>query len=101
MSTQVTNEKLAADLKAIVRDTEILLKDTSEALGEKAAEARKRLESSLREAKSRLMDAERLVLEKTKQTAKATDEFVHDHPWQAVGIAAGVGFLIGYLIRRK
>ena len=101
MSTQVTNEKLAADLKTIIKDTETLLKDTSEVLGEKALDARKRLESSLRDAKVRLADAERLVVEKAKETAKATDEFVHQNPWQAVGIAAGIGFLAGFLIRRR
>jgi ElaB/YqjD/DUF883 family membrane-anchored ribosome-binding protein len=101
MSTEVNNDKIAADLKAIVRDTEILLKDTSEVLGEKAADARKKLQTGLQVARQRLEDAQKVVVEKAKQTAKATDEFVHEHPWQAVGIAAGVGFLVGFLIRRK
>ena len=90
MSTQVTNEKLAADLKAVMKDAEILIKDTSEVLGEKAAVARQKLEVTIRDAKARLIES-----------AKATNEFVQENPWKAVGIAAGVGFLAGYLLGKR
>jgi ElaB/YqjD/DUF883 family membrane-anchored ribosome-binding protein len=47
-----------------------------------------------------LEDAEAVMVESTKAAARATDEYVHDHPWRAVGIAAGVGLVVGMLISR-
>lgn len=107
MSTNLTNgdagvskEKLMQDLRMVVADAEELLRATASQAGEKVAAARERITGRLAAAKERLEDAEALMIEKTKAAAHATDEYVHDHPWNAVGIAAGVGFLIGALISR-
>ena len=101
MSTDVSKEKLVADLKVVVADTEELLRATASQAGEKVTAARARIEASLASAKIKLSDAERALLEKTKEAAKATDEYVHDHPWHAVGVAAGIGFVLGILIGRR
>jgi ElaB/YqjD/DUF883 family membrane-anchored ribosome-binding protein len=100
-SNDVTKEKLVADLKAVVTDAEELLRATASQAGEKVAAARERIQASLATAKVKLSDTERALLEKTKQTAKATDEYVHDHPWHAVGIAAAAGLVLGILISRR
>ena len=100
-SADVSKEKLVADLKVVVADAEELLRATASQAGEKVAAARERIQASLASAKIKLTDAERALLEKTKEAAKATDEFVHEHPWKAVGIAAGVGLLLGILINRR
>jgi ElaB/YqjD/DUF883 family membrane-anchored ribosome-binding protein len=42
-----------------------------------------------------------VAVEKGKEAAHTTDEFVHEHPWKAVGIAAGVGLIVGLLIGRR
>ena len=55
----------------------------------------------LRDAKLRLADAEAALVDKTKAAARATDDFVNDNPWQAVGIAAGIGLLLGIIIGRR
>jgi len=99
--TQVSKEKLVADLKVLIGDTEELLKATAGQAGEKIATARERIQASLAVYKDKLVDAERAVLERTKEAARATDEYVRDHPWQAVGVAAGIGFLLGMLIARR
>ncbi len=103
MSTRAINpkEKLAADLKAVVADSEELLKATAGQAGEKINAARVRAEKSLSAAKARLDEIEEAAMEKAKAAAKATDTYVHENPWQAIGIAAGVGFLVGLLIGRK
>ena len=101
MSTDASKDKLVADLKVVVSDAEELLRATASQAGEKVSAARERIQASLASAKIKLSDAERAALEKAKEAAKATDEFVHDHPWKAVGIAAGVGLLIGLLIGRR
>ena len=33
--------------------------------------------------------------------ANATDAYVRDSPWEAIGIAAGVGVLVGVLLARR
>ena len=99
--TEVSKEKLAADLKILVADTEELLKATAGQAGEKVSAARARIAASLATAKDKLADIEAAVVEKTKQAARATDDYVHENPWQAVGIAAGVGFLLGLLVSRR
>lgn len=101
MSTEASKDKLIADLKIVVSDAEELLRATASQAGEKVSAARERIQASLASAKIKLSDAERAALEKAKEAAKATDEFVHEQPWKAVGIAAGVGLLLGLLLGRR
>lgn len=101
MTTDAAKEKFVSDVKVLVADTEELLRATASQAGEKAAVARERIQATLATTKAKLIDAERALLDKTKQAAKATDEYVHDNPWQAVGVAAGIGFLLGLLIGRR
>jgi ElaB/YqjD/DUF883 family membrane-anchored ribosome-binding protein len=101
MTTDVNKDKLVADLKLVVADAEELLRATASQAGEKVSAARERIQASLASAKVKLGDAERAALEKAKEAAKATDEYVHENPWRAVGIAAGVGLLLGLLIGRR
>ena len=99
--TAVTKEKLAQDLKIVIADAEDLLRATASQAGEKVSAAREKIQDSLRHAKLKLADVEDVIVDKGKQAARATDEYVHDQPWRAVGIAAGVGFVIGLLIGRR
>ena len=101
MTTDVNKDKLVADLKLVVADAEELLRATASQAGEKVVAARERIQASLASAKMKLGDAERAAVAKAKEAAKATDDYVQDNPWQAVGIAAGVGFLLGLLIGRR
>ena len=96
----VSKEKLLQDLRSVVMDAEELLRATATQAGEKVSAVRERIQANLVSARARLEDAEALMLEKTKEAARATDEYVHDHPWRAVGIAAGVGVVVGMLISR-
>lgn len=100
VESEVSKEKLMQDLRVVVSDAEELLRATAGQAGEKATAARERIQESLVSAKARLIVAEEAVVAKTKQAAKATDEYVHENPWKAVGIAAGVGLVIGMLISR-
>ncbi len=96
----VSKEKLMQDLRVVVSDAEELLRATAGQAGEKVAVARERIQENIVAAKERLKVAEQALVEKTKLAAKATDEYVHDNPWRAVGIAAGVGLVVGLLISR-
>lgn len=97
----ISKEKLITDLKVLITDTEELLRATTGQAGEKIAVARERIQASLAVYKDKLIDAEQALMERTKEAARATDEYVHEHPWQAVGAAAGVGLLLGMLIARR
>ena len=98
---QANKEKLVADLKIVVSDAEELLRATAGAAGEKAGELRERIANRLRYAKERLQDAEAALVDKTKAAARATDDFVHEQPWKAVGVAAALGLALGVLIGRR
>jgi ElaB/YqjD/DUF883 family membrane-anchored ribosome-binding protein len=96
-----TKEKLISDFKTVVADTEELLKATANAAGEQANVARSRVRESLAEAKVKLASAEDVAVERAREAAKATDEFVHDHPWKAISLAASIGLIVGLLISRR
>jgi ElaB/YqjD/DUF883 family membrane-anchored ribosome-binding protein len=97
----VSRDKLVADLKIVVADAEELLRATASQAGEKVSVARERIQASLASARVKLVEAERALAERTRQAAKVTDEYVHEHPWQAVGAAAAIGLLLGLLISRR
>jgi ElaB/YqjD/DUF883 family membrane-anchored ribosome-binding protein len=99
--TSVTKEKLVQDFKVVVSDAEELLRATASQAGEKVAAVRERVQDSLHRAKLKLAEAEDVLIDRGKQAARVTDEYVHDNPWRAVGIAAGIGFVIGLLIGRR
>ena len=96
----VTKDKLVQDLKIVITDAEELLRATASQAGEKAAQARERIQESLRRAKVQLAEVQDVMIDRTRQAARVTDQYVHENPWRAVGVAAGIGLLIGLLIRR-
>ncbi len=97
---EVSKEKLMQDLRVVVSDAEELLRATAGQAGDKVVAARERIQENLAAAKVRLAAAEEAVIAKAKLAAKATDDYVHENPWKAVGIGAGVGLIIGMLISR-
>ncbi len=94
-------EKWMSDIKTILADVEELLKQTANTTGERAIELRENALTKLKQAKEKAAEAQAAVIEKGKKAAHATDDYVREHPWQAVGVVAGVGILIGLLINRK
>ncbi|AJP58328.1 MULTISPECIES: DUF883 family protein [Pandoraea] len=102
MSQVHTNkEKFMTDIKSVLADAEDLLKQAANTTGERASELSDKALALLKQAKEKASDVQVVVVEKSKQAARATDDYVHDHPWQAVGIAAGIGVVIGLLLNRK
>ena len=94
-------QQLVSDIKSVISDAEDMLGATADQTGEKIASLRARIEVRLRDARLRLTEAEDLLVTKTKAAARATDDYVHESPWAAVGIAAGVGVLIGLIISHR
>lgn len=100
METEATREKLISDFKALVADSEELLKATASQAGEKASAARQRIEERLQEANKTISEAEGILIDKTREMAKVADDYVRQNPWGAVGIATGIGLVLGLLLRR-
>lgn len=100
-SDRITKQKLMDDLRMVVTDAEELLKATANQTGERIAAARVKAEESLKAAKARIAEVQVAMMAKTKEAAKVTDEYVHEHPWSSVSIAAVAGFFIGILVSRR
>ena len=102
---EVTKDQLIEEFNSVVADTEQLLKSMATAGGEKAGALRDSAEQKLAVAKDRLRSLEQSALAKAGSAAKATDEYAHSHPWQVIGIAAGVavaaGVALGLLLNRR
>ena len=101
MATKVTTEKLMDDLQTVVRDAEALLQATAAQTGEKIEGVRARAMESVQKARQRLAAVEKEALHEVREAAASADNYVHKNPWQAVGMAAGVGLLLGLLIGRR
>lgn len=94
-------EKLVSDIRAVIADAEEILKASADQTGEKIADLRVRIQDRLLGARIRLDAAELALADKTRAAARAADDYVHESPWQAVGIGVGVGFLLGIILGRR
>src|SRR5436190_14419488 len=90
-------QAMSADLNTLAEDARALMVATADVAGEKVSEARKRLAAALESGK----EMYGRVREKAVEKAKAVDETVREHPYQAIAIGIGVGALIGYLLARR
>ncbi len=103
MNTKSANlsSEMESDVNRALSGAEDMLAQAANSTGEEAAELRGRALEQLRALQGRLQDAHAAALRQSKAAARATDDYVHDHPWRAIGVAAGVGVLIGLLIGRR
>ncbi|MBK7051664.1 MAG: DUF883 domain-containing protein [Rhodoferax sp.] len=99
--TTASKEKLMNDLRVVVADAEELLRMTADQASESAAEVRGRVQAKLSQAKADLALLQETAVAKAKAAGLATDEYVHENPWTAIGIAAGVGLVVGLLVGRR
>lgn len=93
--------KLVQDLQRVITDAEELMHATADETEPKLVEMRERIRSNLMAARHKLGDIEDVVKTKTREAARATDDYVHEHPWKAIGVAAGAGLIIGLLAGRR
>ena len=96
-----SKDKLVNDLKSLMSDAEELLKLTAEQQGGKLDDLRARIGDRVAIARERLADAEAAIVDTGRKAVRATDDYVHENPWQSVGVAAGVAFLLGLLVSRR
>jgi ElaB/YqjD/DUF883 family membrane-anchored ribosome-binding protein len=85
------------DMGTLADDARAFMAATADVAGEKVGQARERLAAALESAR----EAAGRVREKAIESARAADETVRENPYQAIGIAFGVGALLGYLAARQ
>lgn len=99
--TSAQKDKLMSDLRLMIADAEELLRVTSNQTGGAAAEVRGRIQDRLQQARAEMTHLQDAAVAKAKAAGHAADEFVHEKPWQSIGVAAGIGLVIGLLIGRR
>lgn len=100
-STISEQQQLVTDMKSVIADAEDMLQATADQAGEKVASLRARIQERLQGARVRLREAETVLVDKTRAAARATDAYVHESPWTAIGVAASVGLLVGLILGRR
>ena len=100
MTTQAT-EKLVTDVKVLVADAQDLAKVTANQAGEKIAALRGKIEQTAADLKPRLNEAQTALRERSNAAVTSADNYVHAQPWVAIGVAAGVGLIVGLLAGRR
>ena len=96
-----SRDALVKDFTEVLTEADSLLKQATKESGERASDLRAQVETKLRAAKMKLQDMQDDAMDRAKATARATDEYVRDNPWQALGVAAALGVLVGLLIGRR
>lgn len=93
--------KLMSDLRTVITDAEELLRMTADEAGESAAGLRARVKDRMNQAKDELVRMQDAAVAKAQEVGDAADEFVHENPWKSIGIAAGIGLVVGMLVSRR
>jgi len=97
----VTREQLAGDVRQVLDDVQALMSQAAESSGQQSQELRIRAAEQLKRAQARLGELQHGIVDRSRAAMHATDDWVHLNPWGAVGLGAGVGFLIGLLVARR
>ena len=97
----IDSEQLVGDFKALMADAEALIKATAGQEDGVIGSIRSKALETLSSAKENFSNAQGSLTDRAKVVAESADEFVHRNPWEAAGVAAGLGLLIGLFIRRR
>jgi len=100
-NTEQSRTKLVDEFSTVMSEAEDMLKRAANETGDKAKDLRSQVEAKLLTAKLRLQELEGQAVDRAKEAARATDDYVHEHPWQAIGMAAATGVVVGLLISRR
>jgi ElaB/YqjD/DUF883 family membrane-anchored ribosome-binding protein len=100
-ATSSTKQQLVDELHNVMDDMDSLMSSGASATGSESQALRSRIKERLNLAKAQVSATHAAARERARQTADAADVFVHDNPWQAVGVAAAVGVIFGLLISRR
>ncbi|CAM3716641.1 DUF883 family protein [Polynucleobacter arcticus] len=94
-------DELISEYKALIEDAEALIEATEGHVDDAIKTVRSKALKTLAATKESIANFEGVVIDKAKSAAKDTDNFVHRNPWESVGVAAGLGLIVGLFIRGR
>lgn len=97
----IARERVLRDLKMLAHNAEGLLKATAGDVSEKANEARARLSGALERARATCDRVQEEAAAPVEAAAKKTDTVIREHPYESIGMAFGLGLLVGVLVGRR
>lgn len=101
----ITKDQLIDQFQAVASETEQLIKSVATAGGEQAGALRVSAEQGLANVKDRLRDLRHAATDQIEAASGKADEYVHENPWKAIGMAAGLtvaaGVVVGLLLNRR
>ena len=100
-SAKPQQSELQVEFQALINDAEKLLQHAASLAGDQADELREQIQRNLQRARDTLGDSETKVREQSSAARQAGEAYVQSNPWQAVGIAAGIGLFLGLLLGRR
>ena len=100
-SLKKSQARLADEFNAVLDDAQNLLRHAAGEAGKDYAEARDRLQNSVKSARDRLGSVEQAILDSARQAGRSADGYVRSHTWESIAIGAGVGLVLGILISRR
>jgi ElaB/YqjD/DUF883 family membrane-anchored ribosome-binding protein len=98
---EATREKLVGDIREVLADVDSLFRQAAAAGGDEARQLRRRAEDLLDKAQDQFATIREEVVNRGRETARVTDEWVHDNPWSSIGAGVAIGLVIGFLIARR
>ena len=94
-------ENASSEFQNFIADVEDLVKETPTLTGEDLARAKAKLSARLADAKESVVSMSGEIADRARKGAKATDDYVHEQPWKAIGAGAAIGLLIGFALARR
>lgn len=101
MAKNSTPKALKQDIQTLLDDAQALFKEAASVTGEKADSLRQKGQGLLEDALEKAQNLQAAAIEKSKEVAEKTDDYVRENPWRAVAISLGVGAVVGILLGRK
>lgn len=100
MSSPAKNT-IASEYHNFLSDIEDLIKSTSSLTGEDLVHAKAVLSARIHAAKESVEEAGSAIADKARKSAAATNSYVHENPWQSIGVGAALGLILGVVVARR
>lgn len=101
MSYQFGESRVDDDLTLLSETLEEILRSSGDPAVQKYIELKARAEQALEEVKNRVSHASDSYYYRAKQAVYKADDYVHEKPWQGIGVGAAVGLVLGLLLARR
>jgi ElaB/YqjD/DUF883 family membrane-anchored ribosome-binding protein len=101
LKSAVARSSKTGELQNFIADIEDLITSMTSLTGEDLERTKEKLAERVDAAKQALTETGNQIAERARQSARVTNSYVHEHPWQAVGIGAIFGLLVGIAVNRR